>query len=365
MDAVMSVPPTRRSANLLGATHRLLDWWGQGLRLAVPASLRQRWFPVPPCVWLRLENDRVRAWVGRRDAQFAGADDGAVDAEAVLARHPDMPRWLLLPGGNAARAVVSLPLAAADHLREALGYEIDRQTPFAAADVAWDARLMESDADAKIAVAELVVVPLARFALLISNAQQHGIVLQGVDVADAEGQPLGINLLPEKQRLRPVNRWRQRNLVLAAIAVLLMVFAAAGSVYRERQRIHDIKAEMQAQRSEVRQVTEQRQRLADLTEGARRIQTERGRRAPASVLLNALAEHLPGDSYLERLNVQGDQMQLAGVSPQSTRLVPALQGSPLWRDVGMGGAVSADLGRAGDRYTLTMRLQPLQPAADK
>ena len=61
---------------------------------------------------------------------------------------------------------------------------------------------------------------------------------------------------------------------------------------------------------------------------------------------------------LNRLSVQGAQMQISGVSPQSTRLVPALQGSPLWRDVAMSGAVAADAGNGGDRYTVSMRLLP-------
>ncbi|WP_158601768.1 PilN domain-containing protein [Solilutibacter pythonis] len=338
--------------------HRLLDWWGQGLRLALPLRWRQRWFPPPPGVWLRLDEADAFAWVGRRDDAAPAPSPAGGAPEAVLARHPDLPRWLLLPAGHAVHARVQLPQAAAGHLREALRYEIDRQTPFAADAVAWDARLLALDAVAGTAQTELVAVPLARLSPSLARAQALGIVLQGVDAADDEGRPTGVNLLPRELRSRPMSRWRQRNLTLAAIALLLVVAGAAGSLQRERHRATDIQASLQRERAEARRVAEQRQRLADLTDGARQIQAQRARRALLPVLLDALAERLPGNSHVERLSVQGERLQLSGIAPQSTRLVPALQGSPLWREVTMSGAVAADASRGGDRYTLDIRLAP-------
>lgn len=357
MEAVIPATPAGRSGSALGGLHRLFDAWGHGLRLALPVTLRQRWFPLPPGVWLKLEGDTPQAWVGRRD-EAAPVTASGVDAEAVLARHPDLPRWLLLSPANAVRSMLSLPQAADGHLHEALRYEIDRQTPFTAADVAWDARALSIDPVAQQLRAELVAVPLARLAPLLARAQALGLVLQGVDVARDDGLPSGVNLLPAELRLQPVNRWRRRNLVLAAIAFGLVVMAGFGSIQREKTRAADIETKLRQERDEARRVSEQRQRLADLTEGARQIQAQRERRAPLSALLNALGERLPANSYVERLSVQGAQMQISGVSPQSTRLVPALQGSPLWRDVAMSGAVAADAGNGGDRYTVSMRLLP-------
>ena len=103
-----------------------------------------------------------------------------------------------------------------------------------------------------------------------------------------------------------------------------MIVAGFGSIQREKARAADIDTRLRQTRDEARRVSEQRQRLADLTEGARQIQAQHGRRAPLSALLNELGERLPVNSYVERLSVQGAQMQISGVSPQSTRLVPAL-----------------------------------------
>jgi general secretion pathway protein L len=52
--------------------------------------------------------------------------------ERARARLSDLPRWLLLPAGSALRRRLPLPAAAANRLRDVVGFEIERQTPFAA-----------------------------------------------------------------------------------------------------------------------------------------------------------------------------------------------------------------------------------------
>src|SRR5690606_3338693 len=44
-----------------------------------------------------------------------------------------LPRWLVLPADAALRRPMVVPAAAAERLHDVLGFEIDRQTPFAAA----------------------------------------------------------------------------------------------------------------------------------------------------------------------------------------------------------------------------------------
>lgn len=353
----MMARPQTRASRAMANVHRALDWWGHGLRLAVPARLRRRAFPAQPVVWLMLGGDSARAWTGTPGTPLALEGEGR-EAEAVLARHPDLARWLLLAPADVAQATVVLPQAAAGGLHEALRYEIDRQTPFSADEVAWDARLLAIDPSTRQLQCALVVAPLSRLAPLLARAEALGIALKGVDVTDGEGVPLGVNLLAPAQRQQPVNRWRRRNLLLAGLALGLVLMAAAVSLQRERLRAARLETLLQQQRGEAAEVAARDQRLRALVAAAQRIQSQRGRRAPLTSVLNALGERLPRSGHVERLSLEGTRLQLGGIAPQSTRLVPALQGSPLWRDVAMSGAVAADTGNAGDRYTLSMTLQP-------
>ena len=80
-------------------------------------------------------------------------------------------------------------------------------------------------------------------------------------------------------------------------------------------------------------------------------------------LWNELTRLLPDGTYLEKLSVEGDSLQLIGLSREASQLVPLLQDSPLWRKVNLTGVLQADGGAAGrDRFTLTAELQPLPGA---
>lgn len=362
MDAVIPALPT--STKTWNGLHRFLDAWAEGLRLAMPASWRQRWFPPPVGVWLRLDAEGEYACVARRDVGGLKSVDRNIDATAVLARHPDLPRWLLLSPSMVVRVPVSLPLAAAGQLRQALQFEVDRQTPFSLADVAFDARALQVDPAAKTLLAELIVVPQARLRPLLIRAEVLGIPLQGVDVADVDGRPAGVNLLPSDARWAPVSRWRRRNLVLAISVLVIVVFAGIISIKRQDARAEALEAELSRTRADVRLVAAQRQQLADYSEAARQLRALRDRRTSVTSVQNALAERLPDNAWIERITIEGDQLQLSGQSTQATRLVSALQDSPLWRDVTMSGAVAADGGTgSGERYTLGLRLTPAQSRA--
>src|SRR5690606_8485735 len=65
------------------------------------------------------------------------------DATFLPPEYANLPRWLLLPAGLGLRRRLALPAAAAERLRDVVGYEIERQTPFAADAVAFDAHLLD------------------------------------------------------------------------------------------------------------------------------------------------------------------------------------------------------------------------------
>ena len=61
--------------------------------------------------------------------------------------------------------------------------------------------------------------------------------------------------------------------------------------------------------------------------------------------------------------MEGNTLQLIGLSREASQLVPLLQDSPLWRKVNLTGVLQADGGAGGrDRFTLTAELQPLPGA---
>jgi general secretion pathway protein L len=346
-----------------------LAWWWRSL----VAWLPRRWRvalgidrgrlllqPDADAVQLRLQDGE-----GLRDLGHVPglAEAGADPLAGLLApRLADLPRWLLLPGARALRRRLVLPAAAAERLRDVVSFEIERQTPFPADAVAFDARLLgRRESDGQLDV-ELVAVPRA-----VLDAQQALLGpmagnLAGVDVAGSDGLPLGVNLLPPAQRRRQVDPWRRWNWLLAGVALLALVLALWMLLQNRRAAADALQQATDREVASAKRVSQQRQQLVALVEGRAFLDRQRAGRPTAVELLDELTRRLPDGTYLEKFAIEDNRMLLIGLSNEASALVGRLEGSKLWRAPALTGAVQPDPRTKKDRFTLTADLA-LSPAA--
>ncbi len=142
-----------------------------------------------------------------------------------------------------------LPAGASQRLHDVVRFEIDRQTPFQVEQVYYDVRLLKRHGDDAQLETELVVVPRRLVDGPDGVPKEWATTLAGIDVADMQGQPLNVNLLPPVQRWRcsdPMRRW---NLVLAAVALLLVATAGALLLNNRIRVAEQLRLQVQAQAS--------------------------------------------------------------------------------------------------------------------
>jgi Tfp pilus assembly protein PilN len=290
------------------------------------------------------------------------------DVETLLGpRLSALPCHWLLPAHSVLRRSLRLPAAAATRLRDVVGFEIDRQTPFTADQVHFDARVIGHREDGQLDV-ELVVVPRTTLDALAGQGGTWKGALAGVDAADAQGLPLGVNLLPpqaRQQRRDPMQRW---NRLLALAAVVALVGGGWQLLDNRRQAARNLQAQVDVAAQRARTVGEQRQQLQDLVDGAAFFDRQRAQRPPAVEVWNELSQRLPDGTWLEKFSLEGGQLQLIGLSDSASSLVGRLEGSRLWRTPALTGVLQGDDGSRRDRFTLTAELQaapaPRAEAAD-
>lgn len=336
-------------------------WWGQAL-----AS----WLPLRWRVLLGLARERLLLSAYDDDQlqlQWQHADGvrevarlplplTLADLEALLdTRLAGLPRWWLLPAGGALRRPLLLPAAAADRLRDVIGFEIDRQTPFSADTARFDARILRRREDGQLET-ELVAVPRARFDADLQALGALAEGLSGVDVADAEGLPLGVNLLPPESRRQRQAPQRQWQLLLAALALLATMAAGWQLLDNRRQAADAFAASIESRSPAARQAAAQRQQLASLVEGAIALDRARASRPTTVEVLDEVTRRLPDNTYLEKLSIEGDRLTLIGLSPEASGLVGKLQGSHFWRSPALSGALQPDARSRVDRFTLVAEL---------
>jgi general secretion pathway protein L len=141
-------------------------WWFGELRGLLPARLRDRLAVKEAELWLRLDADAVQLsrTVGEGSVDLARlplspADDlHARFLQAIPEDFAGLRRVLLLPPGQVLRRRLSLPAVARDKLQSMLVFELDRQTPFRADQVYFDARVLPHPPNARQLPIELALV---------------------------------------------------------------------------------------------------------------------------------------------------------------------------------------------------------------
>jgi general secretion pathway protein L len=351
----------------------LWNWWLRALATWMPARLRALFGLARERLLLQPDGDSLRLSLERGDERRelgqvpwlvgdAGADALAPDAIAddplvPLLAHSivDLPRWLLLPAASGLRRSLVLPAAAADRLRDVLAFEIDRQTPFTAAGVHYDARVTGRRGDGQLE-AELVVVPRDTLDAALAGLGALTGSLTGVDMAGRDGRALGVNLLPGAQRRRRADPWRAWNLALGAVAVIALA-AGLWQMLANREAAADaFEATTTRHVNEARRVAIDKRRLVDTVEGLRFLQATRAGRPTTVEVLDELSRRLPDSTYLEKLSIEDDRLLLIGLSGEASALVQRLEGSRLWRSPALTGALQPDPRTGRDRFTLTAEL---------
>lgn len=349
----------------------LFAWWGHALAAWLPVRVRRalgvergRLLLLPLAdgeIQLRLQRDGEVHDLGLLPppADLVGVDPLAnILSPAAV----DLPRWLVLPVSGSLVRRIALPAAAADRLRDVVRFEIDRQTPFAAEDVVYDARVLGRRPDGQLDV-ELVAAPRLRVEPVIALLGPLAGRLAGIDVLEADARPRGANLLDPALRRHQRDPWQLWNRVLVGVGAVALAAALVTMLDNRRQAADALEVQVRDRSRPARLAAQQRQALVDLVAGQAFLDRRRAE-LPASVeVMDELSRRLPDATYLEKLALEGDRLTLIGLSNQAPALVNALEGSTLWRSPALAGALQPDPASGRERFTLTAELVRSGPGA--
>jgi general secretion pathway protein L len=348
-----------------------LRWWGGELVHLVPMRWRtafaggQRWYAIErgDDGW-RLRRAGESASVAEI-ADIDGAEHRAgVLAHALAEADPaDRRIALLLPAANVLRRRLVLPVAARDNLRQVVGFDLDRQTPFRAEDIHFGVREIDEAASEGRFVAELAATPRSMLDPLLDELATLGIHPDRVDVG--QGNALaGVDLLPPARAPRRVDRRRRLNAALA-LAIVLLVFAAMTSWLHNRNvALETMTATVESMRADAQKVTALRQRLTD-SAGASGFLARKKTESPSILpVLEEVTHRLPDDTWLERFTLNGTgQLGFQGQSPQAARLIDALKGARTIGEPSFQGTIQSDPTSGKERFYMQAKALTPKPEA--
>ncbi len=346
---------------------RFFAWWSGELAACVPAGLRGildgRRQQIAVDYRERDVELHHRARGGWRTLGSVAVDRAAPAAgrAACLAAVRGIRRSaaeiiLRLPAAQVLRRRVDLPLAAAENLREVLGFELDRLTPFKSADAAYDYRIAATDREAQRLTVDIAVAPLALVEEAVRVAEALGLppdrvgVANGLDAGAAQINLLGAPSDGGGRFLRRVT------LALAALFCLLLAATVLWPLHREQEELAGLEARLLRSRAEATAADQLRAQLAEVLDRKSFLVQRRQATPLAVAVLQDLTERLADDTWLVQLHIGGGQATLSGYAPAAAALVPALEDSDLLSDVQFGSPVMPDARVGRERFNLSAKI---------
>lgn len=348
-----------------------LAWWAGELLACLPRGLRTALAGGATWYLLRAEGEGWQLGRAGEAEPLANWSDALAPAEqqAVLASAwsavdaVDRRLALLLPTNAVLRRVLQLPLATRPRLHQVAGFELDRQTPFAAAQVYWSVREVARPVASSQLAAELFVVRRDTLDPLLARLAAHGVVVDAVDVADGSGRA-GINLLPAGRAPRRVRPRLRLNLALGAACVVLLALLLGGWLHNRQAALVAMQAKVDAMHAQAAQVAALRKQLQDDVGAAGFLARRKAQRPGALAVLLDLTKRLPASAWLERFSLDDSgQIGFQGQSPQAAGLLDLLKGSTLIDNASFQGSIQADPTSGKERFYMVAQLHDGSPAA--
>lgn len=367
MNALLEL--TKRFGGLAGIqVTAFLRWWLGELFALLPQRVRRLLQGTQERVLLEPGTDSVRVLDGGEGAERELARVRWDDAEAsqrlkrALVSRGRAPAAVVLrlsPGDVLKRSLM-LPLAVEENLRQVLGFEMDRHTPFTAEQVYYDFAVTRRNPEKNVIRVALALVPRRRVDELTARLARWGLRPGAVEVAgrkpDARG-PSSIPLAQGNSNVRPAPAGRILRRAAAGTAAALLVAAIAIPLVRKHQRVQELRGAVAEAQTQARAADGVREELNKWTAEADFFAQKKRQSSAVIHLLEDLSTILPDDTWLDRFELRGDSLRIQGESAAASALIPLIEQSPALRDTGFAAPVTRNTRSGLERFVITARIE--------
>lgn len=359
---VIDLSAPARVADLPALAGAFLRWWGAELSGLLPSSLRAQ--PRAQRLKTRLlVSDGTWHLQGDNTSplEFDATVDDQTLAERIMnhsATYELSRMEVLLSRKDTLLRRIELPVMAEGDMRSAIELQIDRMTPFTTEAVRFAHRVAERDAAAGKATVDVAIVPRARIEPLEARFGAMGISPISIDVDNGSGAGLGFDL--RKPASEDAQRRRQIiNIGLVALAITVWLMALNAWTTSGEGEI----ASWQAKIAELRPAAERTAALKHRVDALTQPFTVANAHDPARTLsiLQELTHILPDQTRVLELRLNGNKLQISGLSNNASDLIAKLEASPSFANVQFTSPVMRSPNSTRDRFELAMDVERVKP----
>lgn len=332
-------------------------WWRSELAGMLPGGLRRRFEGRIQTLRLAPSDDALH--MGRRDngreetlgrIHMTLPEAGERVAAALGGLQPGATRVeVVVPPDKLLVKRIQLPLAAEENLREVLGFEMQRQTPFRAEQVYYNFRVLGRRPGSQQLDVQLSVVPRAVVEAVLGLLPGWQLVQDSAPARGAAGDGVFV-FVPDADRRHHASTL-QRGLVAANLALLVAVIAIP--LTQQQQYLGELRARLADVRAAATTASNLQQRIDD-HQARFRYLFDRKNGQPTSVeLLEELSRRLPDDTWLFRAEIRDGKVHLQGTSTRASALIAELEASGFLEGVRFASPVTQDGASGRERFHLS------------
>jgi len=339
-------------------------WWIGQLADLLPVrwgrlgSLREGALVIEPVGPLSREVDRIGVNLRRNGREtLLGQFSLAADAVADLPRPPGNRVVLRLRQADVLAKTLTLPIAAESHVRQALAFQMDQETPFALDEIYWSHFIARRDRQSGGLSVRLLLVPRQRLAALLRALDHVGLVPDRAEIADGPDQDRTMALDGDGGSSNGATR--RALLWPAAACCLLLAFGTIATPFvRQAISLASLDREISAGRATAGEAEKLRRELDRLSNTLNVVESERDKAGRPLAILATLTRLLPDDTYLTEVTAQQRKVTLSGRSAAAARLIGALSASKGLRKVAFAAPVTRLDAIRVELFTITAEVAP-------
>lgn len=336
-------------------------WWGAGLLRCLPLSVRRAFRRA------RLNQVVLEPAEGgfrvTRVAHGEREDLGHIPSDARSRTENDFLEKgaggklgqivLRLPAGQALVHDLTLPRAAEENLRQVLGFEMDRHTPFQPDQVYYTHRVLERQPNAGTVRVRLIVVPRKVLDDQMQRLTAMGLSPAVVDIAD---EVPGVNLLEGQQRRNVRQSIYRLNWMLGVLALVLLATALLVPLVQKRGVVIELMDRVNTAQRKAEVTVKFRERLESAVETARFLVEKKMARPRVIVVLDELSRIIPDGTWVQRFKIKEDEVQLSGESDDASSLIQLLESSALFEGVKFRSQLTRNRRTGEERFSLSAQI---------
>ncbi len=347
-----------------------VQWWTGELKQWVPEEYRKNIFPEAEAVYINQgDQDTPMLWrYSNQEFKALPRDEDLENNEwwhqinhYIADSDVDVSTTYLLASQHAIVRNVTLPQAAIGDIDSVLAFELDKYVPFQANEAVFAWRQGPVDDGSEKVLILLAVIKKDILENILQAINSKGVKLSAIDInmgSDESPEPLGVNLLPEELRKKKDwTKWKLYGGLMLAV-LLLLSLVMYNSLDNKRSRIDSLNNQVDSLRKDARRAKLLENQLNQTITAANFLGNLKQQIPSRVLMIHELNEKIPQNTYLSRIIIDNERMEVVGQSDNANALVPILNESDTWYEPKIVGNVRPDPRSGKEQFTIKAELQP-------